>query len=183
MNKKKYPSLLKLKQDIRRYLTDLDLNLSIKLIFIIDFWPVLLLRLEELTLELNRFPGSLLNIVLLFLRPFIQGMSGTRIFNGAQLGEGFLIHTSVGVVITAEAVIGTNCTVFSGASVVHSANNKGEGAATIGDNVKLMNGCKVIGPVNIGNNVIVASNAVVLQDIPGNSIAVGIPAVIKVKNS
>ena len=66
---------------------------------------------------------------------------------------------------------------------MHLANNKKEGVATIGNNVKLMNGCKILGPINIGDNAIVGANAVVLQDVPANSIAVGIPAVIKDKNA
>jgi serine O-acetyltransferase len=108
-------------------------------------------------------------------------MTGTRIFTGVQVGGGLLLHTSVGIVITKKAVIGENCTFFSGASLIHKANGLGQGAPIVGNNVKLMAGCKVIGPVTIGDNAVIAANAVVLCDIPADSLAVGIPAVVKEK--
>jgi serine O-acetyltransferase len=56
------------------------------------------------------------------------------------------------------------------------------GAPYIGDNVDIGAGAKVLGKIRIGNNVLIGANAVVISDVPDNSIAVGVPAVIKVKN-
>lgn len=169
----------RLRGDVVRYLLDYQLSSPYKLILVIDFWPIFLLRLEDHCACSGYFVKRFLNIFVILLRPVIQGVAGTRIFRGAQIGSSLLIHTSVGVVITPKAIIGEHCTIFSGAGVAHRADGKGAGAPVIGDNVKLMSGCKVIGPVVIGNNVIVGANAVVLQDVPDNSIAVGIPAIVK----
>ena len=86
------------------------------------------------------------------------------------------MHHSVGVMIASEAVIGRNCTVYGGAMVAHKANNMGSGAPCIGNNVNLLSGCKVIGPVKIGDGAVIGANAVVLRDVPPGTVAVGIPA-------
>jgi len=172
---------IKLKKDIQRYVDDFQLSSPIKLLFVVDFWPVFLLRLEELERCSGWLLRTLLKIIALFLRPPVQGLSGTRIFSGARIGGGMLMHTSVGVIITAKAVIGENATFFGGASVVHKANDMGAGAPIIGDNVLLMSGCKVIGHITVGDNAVIGANAVVLNDVPSNCIAVGIPAVVKMK--
>lgn len=173
----------KLQADVNRYKKDFALSSWVKLFFVVDFWPVLLLRLDEYSLHLPPGLSRCLKLINLFFRPLAQGLSGTRIFSGANIGGGLLLHTSPGVAITSMATIGENCTLFSGASVMHKANDKGEGGPIIGNNVRLMSGCKIVGSVVIGDNVFVGANAVVLQDIPANSIAVGIPATIKRKEN
>jgi serine O-acetyltransferase len=167
--------------DVKRYIEDFKIGSPWKLIFIVDFYPVFLLRLEELTLHVYTPFKYLLNIFILFLRPFVNGMAGTRISRGAQVGGGLLLHRSVGVGIAAKAIIGENCTIYAGAYVANKANGLSAGAPVIGNNVQLMTGCKVVGGVTIGDNVIVGANAVVLTDIPEDSIAVGVPAVVKRK--
>lgn len=167
------------KEDVARYLEDYQLSSVMKLPFIIDFWPVVLLRLEGWSNEKCPLVRKLLGLCLLVVRPLIMGITGTRILSGVQIRGGLLLHAGVGVVITSRAVLGRNCTLFSGVSVAHKANSKNGGAPVIGDNVKLMSGCKIIGNVKIGNNAIVGANAVVLQDVPENCLAVGIPAKVK----
>lgn len=181
MEYKGNPAWRRFRQDIKRYLSDYHLTSPVKLLLVVDFWPVLLLRLEEWSASSRKPMRFSLNFLLLFLRPFIQGMSGTRIFYGAQIGGGFLLHTSVGIVITAKAVIGENCTLFAGASVVHKADGLGSGAPSIGNNVMLMAGSKIIGAVTIGDNAVVGANAVVLQNVPNNGVAVGVPATVREK--
>ncbi len=174
-------AIQKLKKDIDRYLTDYNLSSPLKLILINEFWPVLLFRIEEYvdSREKKNLCQYVINILALLFHPFVNGLSGTKIFRGAQIGEGVLLHGSFGIVVTARAIICNNCTFFPGAAVIQKANGKKEGAPKIGNNVKLMNGCKIIGAVTIEDNVVVGANAVVLQDIPKGAIAVGIPAVIK----
>lgn len=91
------------------------------------------------------------------------------------VGYGFRVPHLVGGVIINCKSIGCNCTANAG--VIVGNNNKGE-LAVIGDNVDLTIGCKVIGGVHIGNNVIVAPNSVVVKDVPNNAIVSGIPAKI-----
>jgi len=94
----------------------------------------------------------------------------------SKIGKGtYCSHRGMAVVIHKNAVIGTNCVI--GTSVVIGGRGKDiPGAPIIGDNVYLGSGCKVLGPVNIGSNVTIGANSVVLNDIPENSTAVGIPA-------
>lgn len=91
------------------------------------------------------------------------------------VGYGFRIPHLVGGVIINCKSMGNNCTANTG--VVVGNNNKG-GMAIIGNNVDLSIGCKVIGGVTIGDNVIVAPNSVVVKNVPANAIVTGIPAVI-----
>lgn len=86
-----------------------------------------------------------------------------------------MVHSQGGVILNAHS-IGHHCIVSTGVVI----GNKGakENVATIGDNVELCVGCKVIGKVNIGNNVVVAPNSVVVKDVPDNCVVSGVPAVI-----
>lgn len=170
----------KLKIDILRFYIDTNLLESpfrvLKLALVVDFWPVFLFRLIEYNSQMNGVLSWLLKVPLLLAKPFVDGISGARIYTGAKIDEGLLLHQSSGVVIAAEAAIGKNCTFYSGACVVNKANGKNLGAATVGDNVRFFTGCKVIGKVCIGSGVVIGANAVVLKDVPENSIAVGIPS-------
>ena len=87
----------------------------------------------------------------------------------------YLPHIEGGVIVNC-MVIGRNCKINSG--VVVGSKNDNTQIAVIGENVELAVGCKVIGKVSIGNNVIVAPNAVVVDDVPDNCIVGGVPAKI-----
>jgi serine O-acetyltransferase len=172
-------AMAKLKMDTRRFCSDFSLRgrfAELKLLFVVDFWPVAYYRLMEFCNEKGGLFRSLLQFFLIPLKPFVQGFSGTRISPASIIAGGLLFHNSPGVVISAGSVFGENCTVFSGACVVLKANDKGSAAPKIGNNVRLMAGCKIIGDVTIGDDVWVGANAVVTKSIPGNCIAMGIPA-------
>jgi serine O-acetyltransferase len=172
-------AMMKLKMDTRRFCSDYSLQgrlAELKLLFVVDFWPVAYYRVTEFCYEKKGLFRSLLRFLLIPLKPFVQGLSGTRISPASIIAGGLLLHHSCGVVIGAGSVIGENCTVFSGACVVFKANDKGSAAPRIGNNVRLMIGCKIIGDVTIGDDVWVGANAVVTKSIPGNCVAMGIPA-------
>lgn len=97
----------------------------------------------------------------------------------AEIGSGFAIGHSVGVVITGDAIIGKNCTIMSGVTI-GAKKGKNEGAPIIGENVYIGTGAKIVGKCVVGNDVIIGANAVVIKDIKANSIAVGIPAEEKI---
>ena len=78
-------------------------------------------------------------------------------------------------------MIGNNCTIFQGVTIGSVRGPKG-GVPTIGNNVVICSGAKIIGKVNVGNDVIIGAGAVVVNDIPDNSVAVGVPAKIISKN-
>jgi len=102
--------------------------------------------------------------------------TGIEIHPGATIGHGFFIDHGTGVVIGETTEIGDNCTIYQGVTLGGTGKDVGKRHPTLGDNVMVGAGAKVLGPVLIGNNSKIAAGAVVLRDIPENSTAVGIPA-------
>ena len=116
-----------------------------------------------------------------FLARLISQLSrfftGIEIHPGAKIGEGILIDHGIGVVIGEATIIGNRVTIYQGVTLGATGNEKQwKRHPTIGDDVVIGSGAKVLGPINIGDNVKIGSNAVVLQDVPSNATAVGIPA-------
>jgi serine O-acetyltransferase len=168
--------LTKLQHDSAVFCRELRLNSRIKLLLVVDFWPVCYFRIIEHCLRKKSLPYRLLRFLLLPLRPLIQGLSGSRIYQGAEIGGGLFLHHSEGVVIVDTATIGENCTFYTGCCLVHKANGTGQAGPTVADNVRFMIGSKIIGPVSIGSHAVIGANAVVLKDVPAHAVAVGVPA-------
>ena len=103
-------------------------------------------------------------------------MTGIEIHPGATIGEGLFIDHGMGVVIGETTEIGDNCTLYQGVTLGGTGKDQGKRHPTLGDNVLVGAGAKVLGPVNIGSGSKIAAGAVVLKDVPENSTAVGIPA-------
>lgn len=103
-------------------------------------------------------------------------LTGIEIHPGAEIGKGLLIDHGMGVVIGETAVIGDDCTIYQGVTLGGTGKHKGKRHPTIGDNVMIGSGAKVLGPFKIGDNSKIAAGAVVLEEIPENSTAVGVPA-------
>lgn len=103
-------------------------------------------------------------------------LTGIEIHPGATIGKSFFIDHGMGVVIGETAEIGDNCTVYQGVTLGGTGKDVGKRHPTIGDNVMVGAGAKVLGPVKVGSNSKIAANAVVLHPVPENSTAVGIPA-------
>lgn len=102
--------------------------------------------------------------------------TGIEIHPGAKIGKGLFIDHGMGVVIGETTEIGENCLLYQGVTLGGTGKDKGKRHPTLGDNVMVGAGAKVLGPITIGNNVKVAANAVVLKPIPDNCTAVGVPA-------
>lgn len=102
--------------------------------------------------------------------------TGIEIHPGATIGKGLFIDHGMGVVIGETAVIGDNCLIYQGATLGGTGKDKGKRHPTIGDNVLVGAGAKVLGPFKVGSNVKIAANAVVLNAIPDDCTAVGVPA-------
>ncbi len=111
-----------------------------------------------------------------FVSQLTRFLTGIEIHPGATIGKGLFIDHGMGVVIGETAEIGDNCTIYQGVTLGGTGKDVGKRHPTLGDNVMVGSGAKVLGPVNIGSNSKVASGAVVLDDIPSESTAVGIPA-------
>jgi len=104
--------------------------------------------------------------------------TGIEIHPGATIGSGLFIDHGMGVVIGETTEIGNNCTLYQGVTLGGTGKDIGKRHPTLGDNVLVGAGARVLGPINIGNGAKIASGAVVLKDVPDNSTAVGIPAKI-----
>jgi serine O-acetyltransferase len=105
-------------------------------------------------------------------------LTGIEIHPGAQIGRRFFIDHGMGIVIGETAIIGDDCTLYHGVTLGGTTWKKGKRHPTLKDNVVIGAGAKVLGPITLGNNSKVGSNAVVVTDIPNDSTAVGIPAKI-----
>lgn len=105
--------------------------------------------------------------------------TGIEIHPGATIGEKLFIDHGMGVVVGETAEIGDNVTIYHGVTLGGTGNTKEiKRHPTIGDNVVVGAGAKLLGPITIGDNAKIGANAVVVQDIPANKTAVGIPAKI-----
>ena len=110
--------------------------------------------------------------------------TGIEIHPGAKIGKGFVIDHGMGVVIGETTEIGNNVLIYQGVTLGGTGKETGKRHPTIGNNVVIGCGAKVLGPVNIGDNAKIAANAVVLTDVPPDSTAVGAPAkIIKIKGA
>lgn len=102
--------------------------------------------------------------------------TGVEIHPAASIGKGLFIDHGTGVVIGETAQIGDNCVIYQGVTLGGTGHEQGKRHPTLGDNVMVGSGAKVLGPVKIGNNSKIAANAVVLCDLPADCTAVGVPA-------
>ncbi len=102
--------------------------------------------------------------------------TGIEIHPGAKIGRRLVIDHGMGIVIGETAEIGDDCLLYQGVTLGGTGKDTGKRHPTIGDNVLIGSGAKVLGPFMVGSNSRVAANAVVLKEIPPNSTAVGAPA-------
>lgn len=103
-------------------------------------------------------------------------LTGIEIHPGAKIGKGLFIDHGSAVVIGETAEIGDNCTIYQGVTLGGTGKDVGKRHPTLGNNVMVGSGAKVLGPFTVGDNSKIAANAVVLEAVPANSTAVGIPA-------
>ncbi|MBE6631222.1 MAG: serine O-acetyltransferase [Ruminococcaceae bacterium] len=103
-------------------------------------------------------------------------LTGVEIHPGAKIGKGLFIDHGNAVVIGETTEIGDNCTIYQGATLGGTGKDKGKRHPTLGNNVMVGCGAKVLGPFTVGDNAKIAANAVVLKEVPAGMTAVGIPA-------
>ena len=103
-------------------------------------------------------------------------LTGIEIHPGAQIGRKLFIDHGMGIVFGETTEIGDNCTIYHGVTLGGTGKDTGKRHPTIGNNVLVGSGAKVLGPFKVGDNSRVAANAVVLREIPEDSTAVGAPA-------
>ena len=102
--------------------------------------------------------------------------TGIEIHPGAKIGRGLFIDHGMGVVIGETTEIGDNCTLYQGVTLGGTGKDHGKRHPTLGSNVLVGAGAKILGPFRVGDNARVAAGAVVLEEVPANATAVGVPA-------
>lgn len=106
----------------------------------------------------------------------VRFWTGIEIHPGAEIGRGLFIDHGMGVVIGETAVVGDDCTIYQGVTLGGTGKEKGKRHPTLGNNVMVGSGAKVLGPFTVGDNSKIAAGAVVLSEVPPNSTCVGVPA-------
>lgn len=143
------------------------------------FWVMVVYRFGRwrygIRSALVRKPFSLLYK---FLYKWVQILTGIELPCEVLIGRNFVIDHFGDIIISGYARFGDNCRVRNGVTVGlrHTLDPR---APVIGNNVDIGAGAKILGPIRIGNDVLIGANAVVIDDVPDNSIAVGVPAVVK----
>ena len=171
-------------------------NLKYDIDNILDIDPAARTRIEVLLLYpsihvliyykiAHFFYGKKIFIVARFFSQLGRFFTGIEIHPGATIGRGLFIDHGMGVVIGETAVIGDNVILYHGVTLGGTGKHKGKRHPTIGNNVVIGTGAKVLGPIKVGDGAKIGANAVVLESVPANATAVGIPAKIlsKVNNT
>ena len=108
----------------------------------------------------------------------VQVLTGIHLPREVRVGRNFIIDHHGGIIVSELASFGHNCRIRNGVVIGHTETGKAW-APRIGNDVDIGAGAKLLGRIRVGNNVAIGANAVVLCDVPDNSIAVGVPAIVK----
>jgi serine O-acetyltransferase len=141
------------------------------------FWALQIYRFGHIrykfSSKLIRYP---LGVVHILLNKISEILFGITIGVEAKIGKRLVIEHFGAIVIHGKTVIGDDCIIRQGVTIGNKTMNKPHDAPTLGNNVNVGAGAKILGKVIIGNNVDIGANAVVINDVPDNYIAVGVPA-------
>lgn len=143
------------------------------------FWEVLLLYQGLHALIAYRAAHFFYNLRLFFLARLISQLfrhiTGIEIHPGARIGKRFFIDHGMGVIIGETAIIGDDVLLYQGVTLGGTGLVKGKRHPTIGNNVVIGAGAKILGNITVGDNSYIGANAVVIKDVPPNSTVVGVP--------
>lgn len=113
---------------------------------------------------------------------FARFLTHIEIHPGARIGKGFFIDHGAGVVIGETTEIGDNVTIYQGVTLGGTGKEKGKRHPTIGNNVVISTGAKILGSITIGDNSKIGAGSVVLKNVPPNSTVVGVPGRVVMRN-
>jgi len=143
------------------------------------FWVMLVYRFGRWRYRVRPAPArKFFSFIYHVLFKVVQIVTGIELPCEVDVGRNFIIDHFGGIVISGYTKFGDNCRIRNGV-VVGLRQVEDKRAPVIGNNVDIGSGAKLLGPIRIGDNVLIGANAVVVTDVPDNSIAVGVPAVVK----
>ncbi len=144
-----------------------------------SYLEVLLLYPGLHSVVMHKLAHTLYVLRIIFLARFLSEtmrfFTGIEIHPGAKIGRGLFIDHGNGVVIGETASIGDNVLLYQGVTLGGTGKEKGKRHPTIGSNVVIGTGAKVLGNITVGDNSYIGANAVVIRDVPSNSTIVGVP--------
>lgn len=117
-----------------------------------------------------------------FISQVSRFFTGIEIHPGAVIGRRFFIDHGTGVVIGETSEVGDDVTLFQGVTLGGTGKEKGKRHPTVGNNVMISTGAKILGSIKIGDNAKIGAGAVVLQDVPSNTTVVGVPGRVVVQD-
>lgn len=148
---------------------DPAINSNLEVLLYPSFWAIFWYRISRyLYLRKHYFWAR-------YLSERAKRKTGIEIHPGAQIGKALFIDHGIGVVIGETAIVGDNVTLFHGVTLGGTGKEKGKRHPTIGNNVFIGSGAKVLGNITVGDNVKIGANAVVITDIPSDVTAVEVP--------
>jgi serine O-acetyltransferase len=143
------------------------------------FWVMIVYRFGRWRYRVRpAFVRKFFSLIYKVLFKLIQIITGIELPCEVDIGRNFVIDHFGGVIVSGYAKIGDDCRIRNGV-VIGLRRIDEKFAPTIGNNVDIGTGAKLLGPIRIGNNVLIGANAVVVCDVPDNSIAIGVPAVVR----
>lgn len=130
----------------------------------------------------HKFYNWNLKVIARFISQIGRFITGIEIHPGCKIGKRFFIDHGMGVVIGETTEIGDDVTLYQEVTLGGTGKDSGKRHPTIGDNVVIASGAKVLGPFKVGDNSKVGSGSVVLKEVPPNCTVVGVPGRVVIKN-
>ena len=147
------------------------------------FWVMIVYRFGRWRYGVRpAFVRKFFSMIYKVLFKLVQVITGIELPCEVDIGRNFVIDHFGGIIISGYTKFGDNCRVRSGV-VIGLRRVTEKFAPKIGNNVDIGTGAKLLGPIRIGDNVLIGANAVVVCDVPDNSIAAGVPAVVRPRSS
>lgn len=143
---------------------------SIEVVLYPSFWATLFHRVSHF------FYNYKIYFIARFISQFSRWITGIEIHPGAKIGKGLFIDHGMGVVIGETCEIGDNVTIYQGVTLGGTGKDIGKRHPTIGNNVLIGAGAKVLGPFKVGDNARIGAGSVVLKEVPPYTTVVGVPA-------
>ena len=137
---------------------------------------ILLLYPGVKAIRMHRFYRHNMKFIARWISQRCAKKTGIEIHPGATIGRRLVIDHGHGVVIGETAVVGDDCLIYQGVTLGGTGKDVGKRHPTIGNNVMISSGAKVLGPFKVGDNSRIAAGAVVLEEVPPNCTVVGVPA-------
>ncbi len=169
--------------DLKHYLSYIGEDQSRARTFVyalleVSLWAIALFRIGQWVRRL-RFRPLRLPLMAGYILSYklCELVTGIRISADSEIAPGLVIHNFGGIIVHGR--IGRNCFINQGSQMISRGDGKASGWPTLGDNVYVGSGAKLVGNINIGNNVLIGANTVVRRDVPDDSIVVPPEPVVK----